>query len=462
MNIAMKQSIAKDFADKTIAIVGYGLEWRSSVEFLLAIGVEEDAITICDGWDPTLEQNHTGITLISGDEYLDDIGEYDCIIRSAGVSPHQPALACYAEKITNQVELFAKYFPNKTIIITGTKWKSTTTSLIASLLNTAGVSHVLAWNIGTPVLGVLQDIIEEKQHPERYGKDMPDRAVMETSSYQLDGITIHADIWVFTSLYHEHHIKWHGWVQQYFSAKIDAISAAKKKFIAWNIEQADSVLTHKLLYTDPQSISLFWNLWKYWYEDGKFYVNDTVVATDEKMKIPWVHNRYNACAVLWVCDYLSIWFDVFEKTLEDFTWLPHRLEFVWNHQWINRYNDAISTTPESTIAAIQALWNDIKTIFLGWVDGGYDFTTLAQVIHASAIENIVLFPENHTKIQEAIGAWYTYHYTESMEDAIMFAAKNTQQNAIALLSCASPSYTLWTNFIEKWNLFKQIASWLKG
>ena len=134
--------------------------------------------------------------------------------------------------------------------------------------------------------------------------------------------------------------------------------------------------------------------------------------------------------------------------------LPHRLEFVGEFKGISFYDDAISTTPESTIMAIKALKN-IGTIFLGGEDRGYDFHELEKILKRYKIKNIAFFPESGGRILKSRKGFSVLE-TRSMEEAVRFAFKNTPKGQICLLSTASPSYSVWKNFEEKGNLFQRL------
>ena len=126
-------------------------------------------------------------------------------------------------------------------------------------------------------------------------------------------------------------------------------------------------------------------------------------------------------------------------------------------QGIIFYDDAISTTPESTIAALRTL-KDVDTLFLGGEDRGYDFSYLVNVIIEKGIKNIVLFPDSGEKIRTLLHK-KTSHLprifeTRDMKAAVRFAFTHTKKKSICLLSTASPSYSIWKNFEEKGDLFK--------
>jgi UDP-N-acetylmuramoylalanine--D-glutamate ligase len=150
---------------------------------------------------------------------------------------------------------------------------------------------------------------------------------------------------------------------------------------------------------------------------------------------------------------------VLHETIKHFQPIHHRLQKVGTFKGITFYDDAISTTPDSTIAALDALGDQVETIFLGGLDRGYDFLPLVKKIKKSQIKNIVFFPESGEKIAKMLGEKdYATLSTSSMEEAVRFTYTTTSSGKICLLSTASPSYTVWKNFEEKGDLFQE---WVK-
>jgi UDP-N-acetylmuramoylalanine--D-glutamate ligase len=141
--------------------------------------------------------------------------------------------------------------------------------------------------------------------------------------------------------------------------------------------------------------------------------------------------------------------------------LEHRLELVGPKNGLSFYDDAISTTPESTLVAIDYLEEKLATIFLGGEDRGYEFDALAKKLKEINISNIVLFPDSGKRIKEALKRAYGDEPlprildTRDMNAALQFAAKNTETGKAVLLSTASPSYSIFKNFEEKGRLFKE-------
>jgi len=169
------------------------------------------------------------------------------------------------------------------------------------------------------------------------------------------------------------------------------------------------------------------------------------------------HNKENIQAALTAADLFHISKDDIIKALKTFKPLLHRLENVGTFHDITFYDDAISTTPESTIAALQTLKN-VGTLFLGGEDRGYDFSVLVNTIAEKGIQNIVLFPDSGEKIRILLKSKSGYLpqicETKDMEAAVQFAFTHTKKKSICLLSTASPSYSVWKNFEEKGDLFK--------
>jgi len=147
-----------------------------------------------------------------------------------------------------------------------------------------------------------------------------------------------------------------------------------------------------------------------------------------------------------------------ERAVRSFKGLPHRLELVGEFKGIRFYDDAISTTPESTVAALRSV-PDIGTLFLGGHDRGYDFKELEEEIRAQGIKNIVLFPETGKRMfRERSGLKILE--TSDMDEAVRFAYAHTTKGEACVLSCASPSYGLWKNFEEKGDAFARAVKTL--
>jgi UDP-N-acetylmuramoyl-L-alanine---L-glutamate ligase len=424
-----------------IAILGFGREGVSTYSFLMKQWYTD--ITILDR-RALSEFSETERAILQkekhilGEEYLNTLSNYDTIIKAPGISPYHPQILPYRERITSQTEIFFDNYGGQIIAITGTKGKSTTTSLIYTMLRDAGYSVGIVGNIGNPVLDSLDAGYEY--------------VVFEMSSYMLDGARINPYISVIVNLYREH-LDYHAGYENYKRAKFSVIGP--DSYLVF-----PAVLTPEL--AGYQNISKsFGPEWESHVRDGSFYMGDTPLFPTQKIQLLGAHNLDNISATIAVWLHMGISRESIQVSMEKFVGLPHRLERVTTKEGITFYDDAISTTPESTIAAIRSIeWVD--TIFLGGSNRGYDFTNLIDVLIASDIHNLVFFRDTGTlmagilteRLWSDIDRYATLH-TNSMSEAVDFAFAHTRSWWVCLLSCASPSYSLWRNFEAKGDEFRK-------
>jgi len=396
---------------KRILILGYGKEGQATERFLRKF-VPLTELGIADKKDSA--------------NYLDEQEKYDLIIRSPGI-PKKLITRPY----TTASNIFLANIDNVVIGVTGTKGKSTTVSLIYSILKEAGKKAFLIGNIGKPMLDEMLKPI---------GKE--DIFVCEFSSYQLDDIKYSPHISVVLDLFPEH-MNYHGDVQNYYNAKKNIIAQVA----------ADDYFIYNPKFTDLKS----------WADNShckNIPFEQNILIRDEDIPLIGNHNKENIKATITVAHLLDIDNNTIVKAIKEFKPLPHRLELIGKFKEIIFYDDAISTTPQSTILAIESLKN-VGTIFLGGTDRGYNFNKMVEVIIEYKIPNIVLFPESGdviSKIIKSKKAEYLHIFnTKSMEEAVKFAYEHTPKNKICLLSNASPSYSLWKNFEEKGDLFRSFV-----
>lgn len=447
------------FQNKKIAILWYGREGKSSLQFLLKIGIPPKNITILDGakkieWlVESFEYIHKTFDIypefnvIFGKTYLDTLKKFDLIIKTPGISLYHDKIYPYRHKITSQTQIFFDYYQGKIIAVSWTKGKSTTATLIYETLKHAKKNVQLVGNIGNPVLDYLE-IENGKSQKNEY-------AVFEVSSYMLEWLKKENYISVLLNIYADH-VDWHAGFENYKNAKLNILNGSK-----YNLVRDEIVEKQELDKEDSKEFAIrtFWHTGKYIYQDGAFFVKKERVFTDDWFMLQGEHNMMNISAVVGVCDIMNIAYSVLKETLMTFKWLPHRMENIWNYGGITWIDDAISTTPESTIQAIKTFGKKIDTIFLWGTDRGYVFDELIDTIIAYGIKDVVVFPDSGKRIFNAIktkDAWEIKIFqTDDMKEAVKFAYKYTNHGKICLLSTASPSYSVRKNFEEKWNLFQK-------
>lgn len=396
----------KELANKKILILGRGIEGQATLAYLKHY-FPCSTIATADCQD--------------GPDYLIAQKKYDLVIRSPGVPKHLIEVP-----YTTATNIFFANVKGLTIGITGSKGKSTTASLIFAMLSAADRPVHLVGNIGNPMLSELL-------------KDSNIHAIWicELSSYQLDDINYSPQISVITTLFPEH-MDYHGSVDAYYRAKTNILKfAGELAYFVYN--PADPFLCQLAKKTKVHAIPFV----------------ETLPLPFKLIPLLGKHNHDNIRAAVTVARLLKISDKTISKAIKNFSPLPHRLQFVGKFKQIKFYDDAISTTPQSTICAIESL-SKIGTIFLGGQDRGYDFTQLVSLIKRRKISNLVLFPDSGAQIEKLLkktGSKFTLCKTRDMEEAVKFAYQMTPAETICLLSTASPSYSVWKNFEEKGDLF---------
>lgn len=388
---------------KKILIAGYGIEGKATEQFLKKY-VPSSTIVIAD--------RHDGV------DYLQNQKEFDLVIKTPGIASSEIMI-----EYTTATNIFFANVSHlhKTIGVTGTKGKSTTASLIHHILTKTGKNAVLLGNIGKPLLDWFMD----EHEPSTY-------IVCELSSYQLADIQYSPHISIIVSLFPDH-VPYHGSLRNYYEAKHRIIAhTTEKDFYVYN--PAFDLLAEWAKTAKAQAIPF-----------------ETDFIPDQ-IPLLGMHNQDNIRGAITVTSLCDVSSREAGEAVRSFRPLPHRLEKVGTFKHITFYDDAISTTPESTIAALQAV-PEVSTIFLGGEDRGYDFIQLGHQLRETGVRNIVLFPESGSRIKSALlqvdNSFWNICETTSMEEAVSFAYKNAPAHSVCLLSTASPSYSLWKNFVEK-------------
>lgn len=332
--------------------------------------------------------------------YLNKQSYCDLAIKTPGIPQNKLKIP-----YTTATNIFFSENRNFTVGITGSKGKSTTATLVYEILKKAGKKVRLLGNVGNPMLGALLN------------SPKPDEIfVVELSSYMLEDIEYSPDVAVLLNLFPEH-MNYHNGVESYYKAKNNIFKFQKSGDIALR----------------PP-------------------FNKKLPFKNYEISLLGAHNLANVKAAVEVARILKAPGQVIRKAVLNFKSLPHRLQYFGEFKGIKFYDDAISTAPESTIAAIKAL-PKTATIMLGGEDRGYNFDELEKVLRDSKVKNIVLFPETGQRILKSKKGFKILQ-TSNMERAVDFAFMNTPKGKICLLSTASPSYSLWKNFEEKGDSFQ--------
>lgn len=440
----------KDLAHKRVAIIGFGKEGQAVLSAIQTQQIPAE-VTICDRH--IANTHDLKVNTQTGEEYLDNLDTFDVLIVSPGVPP-LPELDGVPEKTTTSMQFVleeAAAIGCTTIGVTGSKGKSTVSSLLYHVCTKANLPTQLVGNIGIPGISSLKKLTKDTV------------LICELSSYQLHRMTSSPQIAVITSFFPDH-LPYHA-----NAAQVRSITNKELRQAAALAEYLEA----KCHLTMFQGVSDYVFYDSFTTNAGAIAnrsqgtkiatTSENALVTLEETQLIGQHNLRNIGLVTTVCTHLGINEHTINQAITTFVGLPHRLQKIKSndaHTWID---DAISTTPESTMAALEALHNNVDIIILGGQDRSSNFAALAKAINISAIHTVVLFPESGQQMKQAIEAHnpntaINFYQADSMQAAVEHCKKvanNKQTPQTILLSTAAASYGLFTNFEEKGKQFAQ-------
>lgn len=445
----MYSKIIELLESKKIAILGFGMEGRSTYNFIRRhLPLKE--LTIIDANDLSNDdvlKNDNYINIVFGSDYCNNLSDYDLIIKSPGISFKDIDTKPLKGKITSQLELLLMFFKKNVIGITGTKGKSTTTSLIYEVLKQQRDNVYLLGNIGIPILDNI----------ENYNEDSI--LVVEMSSHQLEFIDVSPHIGIILNLY-EDHLDHAGSVLRYHNIKMNMFKFQNNNDIA--IYCLDNLnLNKKMRENSYKSVKYSVSLKDksdIYIKNNKVYYKDNLLYIDDNKRIlVGNHNLENIMIVSFISYLFKLDLKKTINIINNFKGLSNRLEYVGKFDDIIYYSDTIATIPEATISGINAL-KRVDTLILGGMDRGIHYSALIDYLKDSQISNIICMPSTGKKIYDCLKDTKNAYYVNTLEEAVQLAKKCTEKNKICLLSPAAPSYEYFKNFEEKGNRYKELVS----
>ena len=426
----MQQDIANFLKDKRILVLGYGREGISAVKFIQKYLPDAD-FAVADRNPLEID----GVATFSGDNYTDYCKDFDIIIKSPGI-PAKEIPADQHYKITSCVDLFLRYCKNPVIGVTGTKGKSTTSSLAYHILKNCGKDAILAGNIGLSCFEILDDI-----QPETI-------IVLELSCHQLEFIQKSPNVAILLNLYEEHFDHYNS-PDEYFNAKKNI----------FHFQQASDTLIYGDIFQHctegeiaeaaaGQKINL---------------ATDWQIPTEQiETQLIGDHYLVDIRAAMAACAQFGLANDAMLEAVKTFQGLPHRLQFIGEHNGIKFYNDSIATAQEAVINALKAL-PEVRTLIVGGMDRGINYQPLIDFLATSQIANLILLPNTAARIQAQIGdVDYEVKTVANMEEAVSLAYDITEPGFSCLLSPAAASYGFYKNFEERGEDFcRQVEKYAK-
>ena len=444
---------------KKIAIIGVGV---SNIPLIELLNKEKLDITIFDKKDikelsKEIQEliNENNIKLYTGDNYLDNLKGFDVIFRSPSFLPTNIYLQKEQERgalITTEIEQVIKLAPCKIIGVTGSKGKTTTTTIIHELLKGLGYSCYLGGNIGTPLYSKLNEMKKD------------DIVILELSSFQLMNMTVSPNIAVITNISPDH-LDIHGSYEEYIDAK---------KYIFKNQTKEDILVLNK----DDKIVNEFSKeaKGKVRYFTTKYlkdtYILDEDYITYNKEKIidtrnlllKGVHNYLNiATALNTIKDYINVSNDKLQNIVSQIKPVHHRLEFVREINGVKWYNDSASTTPDKALAGINAFKEKIVLIAGGY-DKNISYKPLAKPI-ARKVSKLILFGQTKNKIYDEVmnlpkelSKNVEIYVLDTLEEVIDIANRVSEKGEVVLFSPASASFDMFKNAYQRGDIFKDLVS----
>lgn len=447
----MFKNVIKDFENKKIAILGFGKEGKSTYTLLrkylkdIPLTIKDKNPSIKD--DPVLG-NDANVEIITGDNYLDELDKYDIIMKTPGITLKDIDISNIRNKICSQLEILLKYYKNNIIGITGTKGKSTTSSIIYDVLKNNNKKCLLLGNIGIPIFDFIDTI------------EIDTVLVVEMSSHQLEFVNSSPHIAIITNLYQDHLDHTKG-IDDYYQSKMNITRYQNEDDILIYYKSCNTL--DKLINDLKRNSNIFTvdfnnQLSKTYKHDNYIYVDkNKVYNTLDKRNLIGEHNLINVMFALTISNYFNLDNTKTIEAINKFKPLEHRLELVGTFDNITYYNDSIATIPEATINGIEALKN-VNTLIFGGMDRGIDYNDFVKYLNVCNVDNLICMPTTGHKIANELiklKCDKNIYLVNTLEEAVKKAKTVTHKNTICLMSPAASSYEYFKNFEEKGKKFKE-------
>jgi UDP-N-acetylmuramoylalanine--D-glutamate ligase len=396
-----------------------------------------------------------------GSHPVEILDSTDTVCLSGGVPLDNPIVVDATRRgipITNDTQIFMEVVPCKTVGITGSAGKTTTTMLVGQMARNAFGSKVhIGGNIGDPLLNYVDEM------------DPVDLAVLEISSFQLEQMTISPNIAAILNIT-PNHLDRHGTMEAYTAAKqrILNFQGSKDTAILGRDDPGSWNLANKVV---GQLVSFGFSPLP-GAQDGSYIVDGILYLRERGVEIPLLrrdqvqlrgdHNVLNVLAAFAISYAAGLPLDAMLTTAEEFQGVPHRLEFIREWNGAKWFNDSIATAPERTVAAIRSFDEPI-ILLLGGRDKKLPWDRLVKLIQ-ERVDHLVLFGEAAELIEAALGKPgkgshpFTIDRCKGLEEAVQIASRMARPGYVVLLSPGGTSFDQFTDFEERGEAFRKWVS----
>ena len=440
-----------------IAIVGIGVSNVPLIKYLTELNCN---ITLFDkkemsAFNKEIKEiiNNCGLKTYFGDDYLENLIGFDVIFRSPSILPTNKYLQSEEERgalITTEVEQVIRFAPCPVIGITGSKGKTTTTTLISLLLSSTDNKIYVGGNIGTPLFTKIPEFKKE------------DIIVLELSSFQLMNMRYSPSISVVTNISPDH-LDVHSNYDEYISAKKAIFSNQKSNDVV--ILNYDDEVVRGFSEEAIGDVIFFGKNIDNGYSLEKKFIKikendqEKILLDLTKLVLKGEHNYLNICAALAATRFF-IKDENIQKCLQNFKGVEHRLEFVREINGVKWYNDSASTTPDKAEAGIRAFDEDVVLI-TGGSDKNISYVDYAKPI-LDKVSKLILFGQTKNKIYDAVmerkkklGADIEIFVLDTLDEVVEAAYQVSKPGEVVLFSPASASFDMFKNAYQRGDLFKK-------
>jgi UDP-N-acetylmuramoylalanine--D-glutamate ligase len=448
---------------KKVAVLGIGISNTPLIKYLCGLGVNVTAFDKAEmeNLKPAMEQlSGCDLKYSLGQNYLEALHGFDVIFKTPKVRFDIPELLREAEagtEITSEMEVFCKLCPARIFAVTGSDGKTTTTTLIHMILSLQGYKCWLGGNIGTPLLDRIGEIKEN------------DMVVLELSSFQLHTMRNRINTAVVTNVT-PNHLDVHKSMEEYTEAKKNIfLYQTRKDLLILNYDNpatrsfAEEAPGKTVFFsrqsTLPEGVILAdgWLIYRTAEKEVK-------LVNAEEILLPGMHNieNYMAAAAATI-DFADP--EAVREIAVTFRGVEHRNEFVRELNGVSFYNDSIGSSPTRTIASVNSFKDRVILIA-----GGYDKHIPYDVLGKTLVERVkclVLLGQTAGQIEKAftdecsrrgMDAGIPVIHCNSLEEAVKTAYQSAAANDIIILSPASASFDMFTNFEERGLAFKKTVN----
>jgi UDP-N-acetylmuramoylalanine--D-glutamate ligase len=468
-----------DWTGKRVLILGAARQGQALARWLARHGARvtlNDLRPLDDMRAVQASLSDVDVEWVLGGHPLELLDRVDLVCPSGGIPLTLPIVTEALKRgipFSNDTQIFLEAAPCKTIGITGSAGKTTTTSLVGEMaklafqnsefiihnsefriMNYEGIRSprvFIGGNIGDPLINYVDEMKPE------------DLAILEISSFQLDQMTTSTTIAAILNVT-PNHLDRHGTMEAYTAAKAHLLDFQTKDSAAilgrddagsWGLRGR----VHGKLYAFSLS-PLEEGLDGSYFDDGLLALRDgfayTPLLLREKIQLRGDHNVSNVLAAFAIGHAADFPLDAMLTAAEEFRGVPHRLELVREWNGVRWYNDSIATAPERTMAAVRSFDEPI-VLLLGGRDKNLPWKNLAALVH-ERVEHVVLFGEAAPLIEAALGPTSGKTRTQArcagLREAVHRAAQVAEPGSVVLLSPGGTSFDEFTDFAERGERFK--------